>query len=126
VRPFRQRPWFLLLALLALAAQIVVPFIHAHVHGPLALGYYLAAAHGKCLAPVPGSSAPASCPDHESDCPVCAAISAVSSFTLPAPVAVLTPVSHGRSDAPLEWSSERPNNAPLTYQARAPPARIEA
>jgi hypothetical protein len=120
---FRRQPRFLLLALLALAAQVVVPFFH--VHGSLASGYRVAA-RGVCVAQTPDSPSPASCPDHDGDCPLCAAISAATTFILPALIAILAPLSHNRSAPPLDLSIAQSDDVAFKFQARAPPALIEA
>jgi hypothetical protein len=123
VRRFRRHPRFLLPALLALVAQVVVPIFH--VHGSFASGYQ-AVARGVCVAQTPASPPPASCPDHDRDCPLCTAISAATTFILPALIAILTPVSRDHSDPPRDVSNARPNGLSLKFQARAPPALIEA
>jgi hypothetical protein len=117
---FRRHPNGVLLALLALAAQIILPFGHTHIVAPRG---EQALAHGVCV-----SGAPNNCTrpsgNHEHYCPLCAAMGAAGSLIIPAPVA-LTVLDLGGSGIPVPyWSSAEFGESPSAFQARAPPASL--
>jgi hypothetical protein len=108
------------LALIALALQIVLAFDHVHLHG-VAQNAPAAITHPVSLADK-NSQTPAQIP-HDSDdyCAVCASIFLASSAFAPAPPQLLVPTNFQRVEHC--FNAARPLTEPrrLAFRSRAPP-----
>jgi hypothetical protein len=115
-----RREMFCLLALFALATQLVVSFGHVHLHEPHAPG---AASPAACDA-----KATAPCPAHDDDderhCSICWTIAIAGSVVLSAPpVLEVPPVAAAPPLAPIVIGQFQ-DNTTVHFQARAPPLSI--
>ena len=113
---FRRHPNFLLLALLALAAQIVLPFGHVHASRAeqvtITQGVCVDRAQSHC--PIPNGS-------HNQLCALCAVMGTAGSLIIPTPIA-LSPLDLDRLRISTRyWSGGKSGGRPLAFQARAPP-----
>ncbi len=114
---FRRRPGFALLALLALAAQIILPFGHVHLLAPQ--GETGAIAQGIC------DGARQHCPQPGGNdrhfCPLCAAMGSAGFLILPAPVVLSLLDLGGSGIVARSWTLASPGERPCAFDARAPP-----
>ena len=117
MRFFRRDRRFAVLALLALAAQLVLSFAHIHVHA--APRYANAATAGSCA-----DTAYSHCPyqdDEDALCSICWTMSIAGSLVLPEPAALDLP------SLELDTLEAQPSvasfsgNETIQFQARAPP-----
>jgi hypothetical protein len=115
----RHRRYGIVLALIALALQMVIAFDHVHLRGfaqhASAASMQRAAAHGNSQTPVQN-------PGDDDYCAACASIFLASSAFAPAPPQLPLPASFERVDhgfSALAALSERQH---LAFRSRAPPA----
>jgi hypothetical protein len=121
MRGFRGKPWpCALLALFALAVQLVLSFGHIHKRDLLA-GWHSGRATLK-LARSPAPELPAQPDGHEDFCSICATLALAGSLVLPEQPAIVHPTAPpepwlGDGVPVIAAPAER-----LLFQARAPPA----
>jgi hypothetical protein len=118
---FRRHPTLVLLAVLALAAQVILPFGHVHAvfaqreHAVIVEVGCVGGAQDHC--PVPGNK-------HENYCPLCAAMGTAGFLLLPTPVS-LSPLEFGGIGITVRyWESAKPGEIPFAFQARGPPSSL--
>jgi hypothetical protein len=109
-----------LLALIALALQIVVAFGHVHLHGLAQNGLTISAqpaafAGTKSHAPV---QIPA---DNDDYCAICASIFLASSAFAPAPPQLLVPANFQRVEQCFNVARPLTHSPRLAFRSRAPP-----
>ena len=109
-----------MLALIALALQIVVAFGHVHLHAlaqrPHASAQHVALADTK-------SHAPAQIPaDSDDYCAICASIFLASSAFAPAPPQLLVPANFQRVEHCFNVARPLTDSLRLAFRSRAPPA----
>jgi hypothetical protein len=109
-----------LLALIALALQIVVAFGHVHLHGLAQNGLTISAQRA---APADiKSHAPAQIPaDNDDYCAICASIFLASSAFAPAPPQLLVPANFQRVEHSLKSARPLTDSLRLAFRSRAPP-----
>jgi hypothetical protein len=108
------------LALIALAVQIVLAFGHVHLRG--LSGNSQAVAAEQARRAHTAQQPPAQNPGHDNDyCAICASIFLASSSFAPAPPQLLVPVNFQRVE--LCFNAARPLTEPprLAFRSRAPP-----
>jgi hypothetical protein len=118
MRLLRRHRRFALLALLALAAQLVLSFGHMHDG---ASPVHASAPAANCLMHEPCS--PADPAEHYHFCPICWTLSAAGSFILPQPIWLGLPVACLLAPAPIPPARSASGADTSAFQARAPPAR---
>jgi hypothetical protein len=115
----RHRRHGAVLALIALALQIVVAFGHVHLHAlaqsPHASAQHVALADTKSHAPV---QIPA---DNDDYCAICASIFLASSAFAPAPPQLLVPANFQRVEHSLKSARPLADSLRLAFRSRAPP-----
>lgn len=110
-----------LLALIALAVQIVVAFGHVHLHGLAQNSHSTSAAERAVLADSK-SHAPAQIPaDNDDYCAICASIFLASSAFAPAPPQLLIPANFQRVEHCFNAASPVAEPLRLAFRSRAPP-----
>jgi hypothetical protein len=110
-----------MLALIALALQIVLAFGHVHFHGP-AQNSHIAITQSAALAQTK-SHAPARIPgDEDGCCAICASIFLASSAFAPAPPQLLAPANFQRIEHYFNAASPLVESLRLAFRSRAPPA----
>jgi hypothetical protein len=108
------------LALIALALQIVVAFGHVHLHA-LAQSPHATSAQRAALADIK-SRAPAQIPaDNDDYCAICASIFLASSAFAPAPPQLLVPTNFRRVEHCFNAARSLAEPLRLAFRARAPP-----
>jgi hypothetical protein len=117
MRPLRQHRRFALVALIALAAQIILAFGHTHDG---ASPVHASAPASSCLMHQP---CPPAGPEHDQFCAVCWAISAAGSLILPQAIALVLPIASSNVPAPQPSADSASREESSHFQARAPPAR---
>jgi hypothetical protein len=109
------------LALIALALQIVVAFGHVHLH-VLAQSPHATSAQRAVLADNK-SHTPAQIPaDNDDYCAICASIFLASSAFAPAPPQLLVPVNFQRVEHCFNVARPVAESPRLAFRSRAPPA----
>jgi hypothetical protein len=110
-----------LLAVLALAAQVILPF--GHVHAVSEQPEQVTIVQVPCVGeaqdhcPVPGNN-------HEKYCPLCAAMGTAGFLLLPTPIS-LAPLQLGGVEITLRcWESAKPDENPFAFQARGSPSSL--
>ena len=110
-----------LLALIALALQIVVAFGHVHLHGLAQNSHATSAAQCAVLADTK-SHAPAQIPADNNDyCAICASIFLASSAFAPAPPELLVPTNFQRVGHCFNAARSHAESLRLAFRSRAPP-----
>jgi hypothetical protein len=110
-----------LLALIALAVQIVVAFGHVHLHGLAQNSRATSAAQRAVLADTK-SHAPAQIPvDNDDYCAICASIFLASSAFAPAPPQLLVPANFQRVEHCFNAARSLAESLRLAFRSRAPP-----
>jgi hypothetical protein len=118
---FRRHPTLVLLAMLALTAQVILPF--GHVHAVSAQCEQAAIVQAACAGgtqdhcPVPGTN-------HEKYCPLCAAMGAAGFLLLPTPISLSSLELGGVRIKVRYWESTKPGENPFAFQARGPPSSL--
>jgi hypothetical protein len=109
------------LALIALALQIVVAFGHVHLHGLAQNSHATSAAQRAVLADTK-SNVPAQIPaDNDDYCAICASIFLASSAFAPAPPQLLIPTNFQRVEHSLKSARPLADTLRLAFRSRAPP-----
>jgi hypothetical protein len=117
----RHKRYGSMLALFALALQIVLSFGHVHLHG-LAKGSHHPIVQRSVIAQAT-PQAPAQSPSDDDDyCAICASIFLASSAFAPSPPQLVIPANFQRVE--LCFNAARPLAEPprLAFRSRAPPA----
>ena len=110
------------LALIALALQIVVAFGHVHLHC-LAQNSHATSAAQRAVLADNKSHAPAQIPaDNDDYCAICASIFLASSAFKPAPPQLLVPARFQRVEHYFNAARPLPESLRLAFRSRAPPA----
>jgi len=110
-----------LLALIALALQIVVAFGHVHLHGSAQNSHARSAAQRAVLADAK-SNVPAQIPaDNDDYCAICASIFLASSAFAPAPPQLLVPTNFQRVGHCFNAARSVAESLWLAFRSRAPP-----
>jgi hypothetical protein len=110
-----------LLALIALALQIVVAFGHVHLQGLAQNSHATSAAQRAVLADTK-SHAPAQIPaDNDDYCAICASIFLASSAFAPAPPQLLVPTDFQRVGHCFNAARSLAESLRLAFRSRAPP-----
>ena len=110
-----------LLALIALALQIVVAFGHVHLRGLAQNSHATSAAQRAVLADTK-SHAPAQIPaDNDDYCAICASIFLASSAFAPAPPKLLVPTNFQRVGHCFNAARSLAESLRLAFRSRAPP-----
>jgi hypothetical protein len=110
-----------LLALIALALQIVVAFGHVHLHGLAQYSHATSAAQRAVLADTK-SNVPAQIPaDNDDYCAICASIFLASSAFAPAPPQLLIPTNFQRVGHCFNAARSLAESLRLAFRSRAPP-----
>jgi hypothetical protein len=108
------------LALIALALQIVVAFGHVHLHA-LTQSPHATSAQRAVLADNK-SHTPAQIPANNDDyCAICASIFLASSAFAPAPPQLLVPANFQRVEHPLKSAQPLGDSLRLAFRSRSPP-----
>jgi hypothetical protein len=108
------------LALIALALQIVLTFGHVHLHGLSGISHRVAAGQAS-LAHSP-LQAPSQTPNDDDDyCAICASIFLASSAFAPAPPQLLVPANFLRVEFCFNAASALTEPPRLAFRSRAPP-----
>jgi hypothetical protein len=116
----RHRRHGAVLALIALALQIVLAFGHVHLHA-VAQNPHATSAQRAALADTK-SHAPAQIPaDNDDYCAICASISLASSAFAPAPPQLLVPANFQRVEHSLKSARPLADSLRLAFRSRAPP-----
>jgi hypothetical protein len=109
------------LALIALALQIVVGFGHVHLHG-LAQNSHSTSAAQRALLADTKSNVPAQIPaDNDDYCAICASIFLASSAFAPAPPQLLIPANFERVEHCFNAARSLAESLRLAFRSRAPP-----
>ena len=109
------------LALIALALQIVVAFGHVHLHGLAPNSHAISAAQRAVLADTK-SNVPAQIPaDNDDYCAICASIFLASSVFAPAPPQLLVPANFQRVEHSVKSARPLTDSLRLAFRSRAPP-----
>jgi hypothetical protein len=109
-----------LLALIALALQIVITFGHVHLHG-FAQSPHATSAQRGVLANTK-SHAPVQIPaDNDDYCAICASIFLASSASAPAPPQLLVPTNFQRVEHCFNAACSLAESLRLAFRSRAPP-----
>jgi hypothetical protein len=117
MRFFRRDRRLVVLALFALAAQLVLSFAHIHVHA--AHRYADATTAGSCAI-----TASSHCPSHDDDdalCSICWTMNIAGSLVLPEPVALDLPSLESDTLEAQPSVASFSGNETIQFQARAPP-----
>lgn len=116
----RHRRQGAVLALIALALQIVLAFGHVHLRG-LSASSHPVVAEQASLAPAPQQTPAQNRGDDDDYCAICASIFLASSVFAPPPPQLLVPVNFQRVEHSVK--SERPlaDSLRLAFRSRAPP-----
>src|SRR6516225_7627567 len=110
-----------MLALIALALQLVLTFGHVHLRG--AGGSSLRIIAGQASLAHPPLQAPVQIPSDDDDyCAICASIFLASSAFAPAPPQLLVPANFQRVEHSLESARPLADSRRLAFRSRAPPA----
>ena len=110
-----------LLALIALALQIVIAFGHVHLRGLAQNSHATRAAQRAVLADTK-SHAPAQIPaDNDDYCAICASIFLASSAFAPAPPQLLIPTNFQRVGHCFNAARSLAESLRLAFRSRAPP-----
>jgi hypothetical protein len=116
----RHRRHGAVLALIALALQVVLAFGHVHLHA-VAQNPHATSAQRAALADTK-SHAPVQIPaDNDDYCAVCASISLASSAFAPAPPQLLLPANFQRVEHSLKSARPLADSLRLAFRSRAPP-----
>jgi hypothetical protein len=109
-----------MLALIALALQLVLAFGHVHLRGPGGSWHRIIA--GQASLAHPPLQAPAQIPSDDDDyCAICASIFLASSAFVPAPPQLLVPASFRRIDHYFNAAQPVTERLRLAFRSRAPP-----
>jgi hypothetical protein len=118
---FRHKRHGAVLALIALALQIVLAFGHVHLRGLGAIPHPVVAGQAS-LAHSPQQT-PAQNPGDDDDyCAICASIFLASSAFAPAPPQLLVPVNFQRIEHCFNAAQPLAQSPRLAFRSRAPPA----
>jgi hypothetical protein len=109
-----------MLALIALALQIVFTFGHVHLHG-LGGSSHIAIA-GQVSLPHAPPKVPAPIPDDDGYCAVCASIFLASTAFAPAPPQLPLTANFERVEHPFSVTAALTARPHLAFRSRAPPA----
>ena len=109
------------LALIALALQVVVAFGHVHLHGLAPNSHAISAAQRTLLADTK-SNVPAQIPaDNDDYCAICASIFLASSAFAPTPPQLLVPTNFQRVGHCFNAARSLAESLRLAFRSRAPP-----
>ena len=109
-----------MLALIALALQLVLAFGHVHLRGPGGSSHRVIA--GQASLAHPPLQAPAQIPsDDDGYCAICASIFLASSAFAPAPPQLLVPASFRRIEHYINAAQPLAEQLRLAFRSRAPP-----
>jgi hypothetical protein len=108
-----------MLALIALALQVVLTFGHVHLRGLGGSSHRVIAGQAS-LAHLP-LQAPAQIPSDDDYCAICASIFLASSAFAPAPLQLLVPASFRRIERYFNAAQPLAEQLRLAFRSRAPP-----
>jgi len=109
-----------MLALIALALQVVLAFGHVHLRGPGGSSQRIVA--GQASLAHPPLQAPAQIPGDDDDyCAICASIFLASSAFAPAPPQLLVPANFQRIEHHFNAARSLVEPLRLAFRSRAPP-----
>jgi len=108
-----------MLALIALALQVVLTFGHVHLRGPGGSSHRIVA--GQASLAHPPLQAPAQIPSDDDYCAICASIFLASSAFAPAPPQPLVPASFRRIEHHFNAARPLAEQLRLAFRSRAPP-----
>lgn len=122
MRFFRRRTEFVMLALVALAAQILLSFGHSH-SGHAAYRTAQDSAALQCRTFLPPSADQPCAPRHDDgrDCAICWTLAVAGAAVLGAPPALAVPVLGGGTPPPQLADLRLARLSAAAFQARAPP-----
>ena len=123
MRFLRRRSEFVVLAMLALAAQILLSFGHSHAGHA---GDRIAAS--QCRAFLPPAAEQPCVPHHDDDngCAICWMMGVAGAAVLGAPPAIPVPMLVGGSLSLARQDLSLPSDAAAAFQARGPPLSLPA
>jgi hypothetical protein len=109
-----------MLAVIALALQLVLTFGHVHLRGLVGSSHRVIA--GQASLAHPPLQAPVQIPSHDDDyCAICASIFLASSAFAPAPPQLLVPASFQRIEHYFNAPQPLAEQLRLAFRSRAPP-----
>jgi hypothetical protein len=108
-----------MLALFALALQVVLAFGHLHLRGAGGSLHRIVA--GQASLAHPPQQAPAQIPSDDDYCAICASIFLASSAFAPAPPQLLVPASFRRIEHYFNPAQPLAEQLRLAFRSRAPP-----
>ena len=109
-----------MLALIALALQVVLTFGHVHLRGPGGSSHRVIA--GQASLAHPPLQAPVQIPSDDDYCAICASIFLASSAFAPAPPQLLVPANFQRVEHCFNAARPLAESPRLAFRSRAPPA----
>jgi hypothetical protein len=108
-----------MLALIALALQLVLTFCHVHLRGLGGSSHRIIA--GQASLAHPPLQAPVQIPSDDDYCAICASIFLASSAFAPAPPQLLVPASFRRIEHYFNAAQPLAEQLRLAFRSRAPP-----